>query len=1687
MIWCRFWASSAKLDWGRFVYLGIMDIWGRLFKRFTLSFLFLLVLVVGVGGGLVPSSVLAQDDDSNLGSSPWMCWNTGPLPDGFSGIYDDWVGEEGFGRKELFVWDFEDNPQADPAFEFEPESSAWEKWSTESDIALFSSLPEAVEYKFSFDVRTHSSDLDGSTFPLEEVMKACVGSLGTCADVPWGDGISGSVKYPWSDGGGLWTNRREAYLEQRSVAHWNSGVIDSYKVGWADPDLPSGGVSSNTAAVVSDLQAGEADLVVATNATAGSGLRVLNEIADTPAVSLASQTTATAGGTTITYNTNTTSSPTTVTTHSAGTDQNSGEVFAHDLTDTERTVDGQQILIEADAVPENTVADRTGGERGSYDAYGVGGQQDTGTDRIVVRIEIEPNHRRDYLFDYEDWGERLTLGMGPNVWTEPGYGTDHGRYNAVSGETANSGYRQPTLSRAYWEVGGSVVDTLSMTPANVEHIRWPSSIEDLNWYLHDLPDTEHRGDGAWLTWVHQDGAKKLVESGYSDRAVDSAAVAAPDLIECLVDSGAETPDGVVVTRDNIDCTFPAGVAVRNTGRGDVDGGYYPFDTDTAGDEAGSLVLREDLLVKAGVVRPVGIYDGGIREMNLFHFSIQEGNAFGDVDPVRVGPGSLRRYGVPTHETLGPAYIEGWPNGPINPNRPYLLVVTFYESANPEEGVVGTREIGLKYDKKGSFDSNFEYPARHIRRVVCRLYIPPDGIVASEQENVVVRAVKRLGGVVSAGLDVGMGFFSDMFSNAIGALGELPGKALSLLVSGGCVAIDKLNELSDPQNRGVLVQAEALDQYGGFGLNELVEDRNEAILTCQGMTEPDEIVCDVGVATLRTRGNCVALPKLSVNLVGAHFYPYGIADPIEIVPSRTDYGGADFGGTSFDVQGRDPYLGAEVGADGSLETIEVTIEALSPFGVENLGQLSSYQKGLTRVNLGWDAEYSHVSDQVYDLIDGFVVWVEVDRQLTGLAPGLAKPYVLPRFVTRSINRGTTPVPTDTVEVTGLNFGSMGEFLVPVARFSNALYEYEEADALDLPNGVTYQPLGVEVAQLGYRQLAGYGTPDEPGEANGWPLMPGFDYKVWVQPYGGVADSPGDVVLGPLSDPYLVDGAKAACYSERDPATGAFLAYDDIGFIYQCENVEVGSGVGLAVASGGAFGGSLLGLARSEICVDFFTSTPAYLTWDNKFVKRGWGLIWVIAGAVFFVLCVWHGLRMTYDVWIDPQPSFGFREMVPRALIALTLAAGSLFICQLAIVLASDLSCFVSQATGISLWGVFGKTVGVIGDLLATMFVDNYGWSPDDPIAGFIRKVLAFLLIAVIILVFLIIVLYLFVKVLFGMLMRLALISVLIVVAPLAFVLYASDTTSHWTKTWISMFLGALFQQVMVIIVLYVGFGMIGDYFSDVGEPAFSQVIMSFILSILLLSLADKVPSIINPKGSGVFSSLSAPLMLAVSGAMLAVGAGVGAGAGGAGGFMGGGGAAGAGGAGGAAGAGGAGGAGGGAGGSMSMGIPAGRPGGGPGGVPSGGGGRGDGQSVGVSPLSGLGGSTFSGSTPVGSGVGPTPVSSGTGGGPSPSTVPAGGVSPSAPGAPIAVEPSAPYPGVAPAPPPGPGPVPAGAGPGGGGTSFAQRLRNARAGAVSGAQQGLRVSRGVNNAGNQLYRGSYFMGSGRRSGGGGGDGS
>ena len=384
----------------------------------------------------------------------------------------------------------------------------------------------------------------------------------------------------------------------------------------------------------------------------------------------------------------------------------------------------------------------------------------------------------------------------------------------------------------------------------------------------------------------------------------------------------------------------------------------------------------------------------------------------------------------------------------------------------------------------------------------------------------------------------------------------------------------------------------------------------------------------------------------------------------------------------------------------------------------------------------------------------------------------------------------------------------------------------------------------------------------------PLAPGFTHGFQVAPYVGVPDDPA-FQMGPLSKTLWLSGDQVAC-DVWGESTAVKQDMADIRKLYDCRGG--GAPVNLGYTDD-EFRPGLLALTGTDICDDIFSSTPAGLTWDNAVVKQVWGMIWIIAGAVLFTLLVWQGLRMTYDIWLDPQPAIGFRELVPRFLLAVLLAAGSLVICRMVLVVASDLTCFVAQVTGMSLWGVVGVTFGSL--------VDGYvAWvesldSEQNTLLFLLANFLIISFFGFIVLMVTLYLLYLFAKVVLAMLMRIALLAVLVALSPLAFAFYASDATAHWTKKWVSMFLGATVQQVIVLLVIYIGVSMLGNYLSLGAEDGLTSLLVGMIIAFVTLSLATAVPDIVNPGGKGVFGSFNQMMTMTMAAAMVVASAGVGA--------------------------------------------------------------------------------------------------------------------------------------------------------------------------------------------------------------------
>ena len=87
-----------------------------------------------------------------------------------------------------------------------------------------------------------------------------------------------------------------------------------------------------------------------------------------------------------------------------------------------------------------------------------------------------------------------------------------------------------------------------------------------------------------------------------------------------------------------------------------------------------------------------------------------------------------RYGIPTDGEARGTYIESWPRGAIDPNRSYLMVVTYYESYRHYYDLESRVAFENYLD-----GSRIRLPKRYVRRVVCRLMVSPSGFAPAGEE------------------------------------------------------------------------------------------------------------------------------------------------------------------------------------------------------------------------------------------------------------------------------------------------------------------------------------------------------------------------------------------------------------------------------------------------------------------------------------------------------------------------------------------------------------------------------------------------------------------------------------------------------------------------------------------------------------------------------------------------------------------------------------------------------------------------------------------------------------------------------------------------------------------------------------------------------------------------------------------
>ena len=238
-------------------------------------------------------------------------------------------------------------------------------------------------------------------------------------------------------------------------------------------------------------------------------------------------------------------------------------------------------------------------------------------------------------------------------------------------------------------------------------------------------------------------------------------------------------------------------------------------------------------------------------------------------------------------------------------------------------------------------------------------------------------------------------------------------------------------------------------------------------------------------------------------------------------------------------------------------------------------------------------------------------------------------------------------------------------------------------------------------------------------------------------------------------------------------------------------------------------------------DIITGTPADLTYGHLLVQEAWLAVWVVTSAALAFIIGWIGLSLITQEPLGARQA-GWRELIPRLVLGVVAAAASLWWCALVIDVAHAVSGFIAV------------TLSVTPSHLLRAPVETLLTAVEGGSVGLA------LLLALIYLIYAFFCLYLLVQ----MVLRLALIDLLLVLAPAAMGLWILPHSSGWSRHWLRLFVTTVFQQAVQLIALALGIGFLSEL-APIGvfEPT-RDLIWKLLMSLAFIYLATRVPSMLG---------------------------------------------------------------------------------------------------------------------------------------------------------------------------------------------------------------------------------------------------
>jgi hypothetical protein len=256
---------------------------------------------------------------------------------------------------------------------------------------------------------------------------------------------------------------------------------------------------------------------------------------------------------------------------------------------------------------------------------------------------------------------------------------------------------------------------------------------------------------------------------------------------------------------------------------------------------------------------------------------------------------------------------------------------------------------------------------------------------------------------------------------------------------------------------------------------------------------------------------------------------------------------------------------------------------------------------------------------------------------------------------------------------------------------------------------------------------------------------------------------------------------------------------------------------------------LGMGGSSL--NFVTRTPAEGTYDSPTVRSLYDFSRAIVNVALAVVVMWGGFNVIIKEHTR-SPYHEAMELLPRVILAALAANLTIEFARMLIDINNALAAGVGD-------------VGLPGYDQAT---------PSQEGLALIFTAIAYGIVAILLV--------------FQMLMRLALLAMLIVLGPIAALLWVLPQTQQWTRWWTDMFVITVFQQAVQVMVLALGTALM----VELTPGSVSNALLTMLLGLAVCWLTLKVPSLLRSARSqaGITNVLTFAMATHALGAMAGAG-------------------------------------------------------------------------------------------------------------------------------------------------------------------------------------------------------------------------